>query len=241
MLSLSKFTLLTDSRPEELAIRLSEALHCATLPVLIGLDLKLPLGELISWDEVAIRIPIERVNYLVPILESVDQEELSRRQLKARKLYTAYFASPTHQLRTVIAAVGSKLALPPIGVAGVRLNEFTMSTKTLKKAAVNRDDESDVEKYDGEDDGDGEVEFLGETNQVPVDSLDFKRNFTYSSYVLWNELFYPFNLFPSLPFERNSVLTKPFPIQSAVSNFYLGEYLRVSITMIFKDYKSSIS
>lgn len=194
--------------------------------MLIGLELKLPLDDLIAWDEIVVRLPVERISYLVPILESIDRDELARRQIKARKVYTAYFASPTQQLRTVMAAVSARLGLPPVGVDSQPTREFSSIKKSRGSSKLSEDEE---DKYDGEDE-DGEMQFVGESNQTPVDSPQFAHNYTQSSYVAWNQLFYPFNLFPSTPFDANSIPTRPQPIQqtTAANNFYLNEYLKVS-------------
>lgn len=225
LLLTSKFTFLIDT--PDLSVRLAESLRCSTIPVLIGLDTKLPLESLISWDEIVIRIPIERLNYLVPILESIDEHELARRQVKTRKIYTAYFSSVTQQIRTILAAVQWRLALPPFGMQSFIGIEFKIPINVSKSSNIYQENE---EKYDGEDE-ESEAEFLGEINQTPIDSPQFTRNFTQSQYILWNEIFYPFNSFPSLPFEKNSILMRPYSIQSSINNYYLAEYLKVR--MIF--------
>lgn len=208
-------------------VRLSEALARSTIPVLIGLDIKLPLDDLIAWDELVIRLPVERISYLVPVLESIDADELARRQIKAKKIYDAYFATPTRQFQTLLAAVSHRIGLPPVGLEAYRADEFKFkpSRDVMDK---NREENEEDEKYDGDEDEEGETEFVGESNQTPVDSPQFVRNYTQNSYAVWNQLFYPFNLFPSIPFESNSIPPRPFPIQEAsTNNFYLNEYLKV--------------
>ena len=81
-----------------LTYRLIEALKCSTIPVLIDANLKLPLDDFIAWDEIVIRIPFSRINNLVPILSSIDQNDLANRQIKARNIYNAYFSSHINQV-----------------------------------------------------------------------------------------------------------------------------------------------
>jgi hypothetical protein len=81
-----------------LTYRLIEALKCSTIPVLIDANLKLPLDDFIAWDEIVIRMPFSRINNLVPILSSIDQNDLANRQIKARNVFRNYFSSKNNQV-----------------------------------------------------------------------------------------------------------------------------------------------
>ncbi len=88
----SKFTLLlkTNSKQQwsnENTLRLIEALNTGCIPVLIESDLKLPLDNLIAWNEIIIRIPLAKINYLSSILVNINENELQLRQIKARNVY----------------------------------------------------------------------------------------------------------------------------------------------------------
>jgi hypothetical protein len=56
-----------------------------------------------------------------------------------------------------------------------------------------------IESIDGDDES--EFEFLGQSNQKPLDSDSFIHNFTQNKYLAWNKLYYPFSSFSSVPFE----------------------------------------
>lgn len=65
----------------------------------------------------------------------------------------------------------------------------------------NEEANSYFESADGDDDDEeNEFEYLGQINQTPINSDEFKRNFSQSVYLNWNKLYFPFNSFPSLPF-----------------------------------------
>ena len=113
----STFTLLISSENEpgwsaELTYRLVEALKCSTIPVVIDSSLKLPLSELIAWDEIIIRVPYAHVNYLLPILSGIEQADLSNRRIKARNVYNSYFSTLTNQFRTLMASIQHRIGLP---------------------------------------------------------------------------------------------------------------------------------
>ena len=114
----STFVLLMSNDPfyswtYNLTVRLMEALKCGTVPVVLDMDIKLPLDELIAWDEIVIRLPYGRLTSLVPILLDVDETDLTNRRLRALNVYNAYFVSFTAQFRTLCAAIQERLALPP--------------------------------------------------------------------------------------------------------------------------------
>ena len=48
---------------------------------------------------------------------------------------------------------------------------------------------------------DPDFEYLGPTFMPPQPSDVYKRNFTHNKYIMWNKIYYPFNSFPSLPFD----------------------------------------
>ena len=113
----STFTLLISSENEpgwsaEMTYRLVEALKCSTIPVVIDSSLKLPLSELIAWDEIIIRVPYAHVNYLLPILSGIEQADLSNRRIKARNVYNSYFSTLTNQFRTLMASIQHRIGLP---------------------------------------------------------------------------------------------------------------------------------
>ena len=89
-----------------------EALKCATIPVLIGMNLKLPLNNLIAWNEIVIQIPIAQTFNVNQILLNIRESELLARQIKASNIWNNYFATNTKVFRTIFAAVQWKLNMP---------------------------------------------------------------------------------------------------------------------------------
>ena len=55
-------------------------------------------------------------------------------------------------------------------------------------------------------------------------SQRYARNFSYNTHAAWNTFFYPFNMFPSTPFEHSHHLTPPtsFPSEESFSNLSIG-------------------
>ena len=222
----SKFTLFVQSRihwSRENTFHLIEALKCASIPVLIGMDLKLPLSDLIVWNEVAIRIPLARMLDSIQILTEIPDNELTARQIKATNIYKHYFSSSTQMFRTLIAAIQFNLHLPISPVEEFRGDEFKFGKLMLNNKTLNKKTEMASEKlfksseYDLNEAADengiyfdsdieenyDDSEYLGPSNQKPILSLSFRHNLTRSSYLMWNKYYYPFSMFPATPFESN--------------------------------------
>lgn len=189
----SKFTLLlkTNSNQQwsnENTLRLIEALNTGCIPVLIESDLKLPLDNLIAWNEIIIRIPLAKINYLSSILVNINENELQLRQIKARNVYQAYFSSQTTMFKTLIASVQFKFNLLLMSMPNIQRAELQMKIN----------DEILVRNTTTND------EFLGEINQKPISSRKYFNNYTLNQYLIWNKYYYPFNLFPSTPFDEQT-------------------------------------
>jgi len=205
-------------------IRLIEALKCSTIPVLIDFDLKIPLDHLIAWDEVVIRLPFARIKHLVSVLSSVNKDDLAKRRINARNIYNIYFSSFTSQLMTLFAAVQNRLGLPPASMPnhdGKELKYKYLYSKLSRLEQVNKlisNSSYDLEEKslsksnfyyddnDGQDDEEeNDFEYLGQLNQKPLSSDEYKNNFTQNNYLIWNKMYYPFNLFPTSPFEHQKI------------------------------------
>jgi alpha-1,4-N-acetylglucosaminyltransferase EXTL3 len=190
--------------------RLIEALRCMSIPVLLEpiAQLRLPLDELIEWDELVIRLPMARLAHLASILGGISEQDLLERRLRAKSLYEAYFYTHAAQFNTLSAALMHRMRLPAAPIAEYKLPRFMPPNEadlsgpnngsSEFKAALVVADYADINK-NGNDDGDSE--YLGPTNQPAMESESFLFNYTRSRYHLWNRLFYPFNAFPSTPFD----------------------------------------
>jgi len=202
----SRFTLLVQADSGQLwsienTYRLIEALQVGTIPVLIDMNLKLPLEHLIAWNEIVIRIPLARLNQLFPILIRLQHNELNNRQLKARNVFNAYFSTPTHLFKTLLASVQFDFNLNISPLQTTVSNEIKHFNSSITNI---RNSESFVSYMDDEADEESS-EFLGEINQKPLDSLHYNNNLAPNSYIMWNKYYYPFNSFSSTPFDSNNL------------------------------------
>lgn len=195
----SKFTLLlkTNSKQQwsnENTLRLIEALNTGCIPVLIESDLKLPLDNLIAWNEIIIRIPLAKINYLSSILVNINENELRLRQIKAKNVYQAYFSSHTIMFKTLIASIQFKFNLQLMSMSNIQSTELKMKIN----------DETLIRNITTTATND---EFLGKINQKPISSRKYFNNYTLNQYLIWNKYYYPFNLFPSTPFDEQTTTT----------------------------------
>ena len=258
---------------------------CKTIPVLIGSDLKIPLDHLISWDNIVVRLPFSRIKHLMSILSSIDNEDISKRRVNGRNVYNSYFSSLTVQFMTLVAAVQNRLDLPPVPIPNYVGNELTFNYLMSKYSGIyqneiDRKNNSMIYSYDLEenspaknnyDDNDGQddeeendFEYLGQLNQKPLNSNEFTGNFTQSDFLVWNKIYYPFNLLPSIPFERPKTIENEYSAEKISSashdgidvfrnismgggdgkkfNHYLsGNYLEEQFTILILTFKREIS
>jgi hypothetical protein len=106
----SKFLIFESNSTINLEIFI-QALKYGTIPVLIGLDTRLPLDSLILWDEVCIRIPLRNFDRLDSILQQFDESSILERQIMSRNVYNAYFSGLNRQFHTLVASLKEQLNL----------------------------------------------------------------------------------------------------------------------------------
>jgi alpha-1,4-N-acetylglucosaminyltransferase EXTL3 len=184
--------------------RLIEALRCMSIPVLLepSSRLRLPLDELIEWDELVIRLPMARIGHLASILASISEQDLLERRIKAKSLYEAYFSSHVAQLNTLGAALMHRMRLPAVSIPEYKLQKFMPPDDALNHPNGSSGFVEDSKpSVDYNQNNEEESEYLGPVNQPAMESESFLFNYTRSRYILWNRLFYPFNSFPSTPFD----------------------------------------
>jgi hypothetical protein len=199
-LAQSEFTLIIPSLNNmnaDLTLRLVEALQCSTIPVLIDLDVSLPLHGLVEWQDIIVRLPFSSIHRVVSILESIDKSDVASRQVKARNVYNAYFSSHTSQLLTLIAFVQHRLSLKPTSMQNAVFSEANVSSVKSSSNFSNYSEDNADEGIASQD-----LEYLGATNQRPVNSADYTRNYTQNTFTAWNVYYHPFNSFPSTPFDH---------------------------------------
>ncbi len=208
ILEKSVFTLLVPDcnfYQSSIILRLIEAIKSASVPVLLDSDFKLPLEDLINWNECAIRLPYTNIPSLNDVLKTVKQSEILKRQIHCKNLHDAYFPSATAQFRTIIAALSHKIFLNPSSIHNLIPKNLSTEDLNLTNSSFSRlfsispDDYND--DYNVEDENDKLDEFVGEINQNPLKSDEFVNKFIHNHYLSWNKYFYPFNMFPSTPFD----------------------------------------
>ena len=164
-------------------IKLTEALKCSAIPVVIDTDMKIPLDHLISWDDLVIRIPLARIKDLINILTSITPEEILRRRILARNIYNSYFSTSTNQLMTLFATIQHHLSLPLAPMPNYKGNEI------LHKTLVSN-----------------EIQSNNENNDLNHEAPEHKPiYFAQNSYLLWNKIYHPFNYFPTNPFQQKLI------------------------------------
>ncbi len=188
-----------------------------------------------------IRVPKARIYQLGHLLNEIDENELTSRQINLYNIYTAYFSTTTQQFLTLISAVQYRFRLPI--ATFVNSNEIqemqffkknthyviysqnmnkniknmtkplsSSSTKTINNILNDNDldlefDQMRDEEYIEQNDEDYS-EYYGPTMQRQMASSAYTNNFTYNSYMIWNKLFHPFTMFPSLPFDNQQQITQ---------------------------------
>jgi hypothetical protein len=96
-------------------MRLIEALSVGTIPIVLDVDVKLPLHEFIEWNEIVVRLPISRLNYLQLILLNFRDSDIISRRIKAYNVFRAYFSNLNRQFITLITLVRDRMKIPAIG------------------------------------------------------------------------------------------------------------------------------
>ena len=180
--------------------RLIESLSVGTIPILLNLNSKLPLNELINWDEIIIRLSFEYISKIENILLNFNEAELIGRRIKAFKVYNSYFKTIEKQFETMLTSVRERIRLPAPALDYYKIQENVVIPQ-INNIKVNMADYYDKTLNDDE--------YLGQvirnsTINRAFESKSFRLNFTFNSYLNWNKLYYPFNSFPSTPFDSFS-------------------------------------
>ena len=174
-----------------------ESLSVGTIPVLLNLDSKLPLNELINWDEIVLRLSVEYENKLEYVLINLNEADIINRRIKAFKVYNAYFKSVETQFQTLLTSIRERLRLPPPPFEYYSVNDV-VTIPQVTDLSINMNDYYDVINDD---------EYLGpkisnSTINSLFESKSFQFNYTFNNYFSWNQLYHPFNSFPSTPFDK---------------------------------------
>ncbi|XP_064489139.1 exostosin-3-like isoform X2 [Ornithodoros turicata] len=167
--------------------RLSEALQCGAIPVILGADhLTLPFAEFLDWSRVALLLPVARVTELHFILRTYGDSDLVELRHRGRLVWEHYLSTPSRVVSAVLSLMRARLGIP----AHPAKEEPALSVfnSTFRPVTMDSPMPSDVEVE----------ESLGPLEQ-PFPSLPYQRNFSVTineQGKVWNELYDPHTLYP---------------------------------------------
>ena len=186
----------------DLTHRLIEALSVGTIPVISDLDSKLPLSDLINWNEIVVRCPVNQAYSYETLLNSISEADLVNRRIKATKIFKRYFKTPQAQFNTLITAIRERLRLPPAPIESYVVDDID------KLPTIDYDNQTiDMSLYTDKSIRVNHDEYLGPVTKDAEElqlhqSKSYQFNRTFGSYSSWNHQFYPFNMMPSTPFDK---------------------------------------
>lgn len=94
--------------------RLVECLLAGTVPVILSLDLLLPLAELVDWSKAAIILPLQRITELHFLLRTVPHSDIFSLKRQGRLILQSYLSSPAAVMASLLAAVRHRLTIPAL-------------------------------------------------------------------------------------------------------------------------------
>ena len=204
VLSYSTFLLISNDNikysvlwSKTLTKRLIEALSVGTIPLILDLDSKLPLDDLINWDEVVLRLPFEQISDLKRILSQINEADVISRRIRASKIYNRYFKTPEIQFNTLITAIRERIRLPATAI-GDYVDKDVEKYPQINELNVNMTKYTDKSIQINDDEYLGPVKDNGALQQ----KKEYQFNMTFNNYFSWNVLFYPFNIMPTTPFDQ---------------------------------------
>lgn len=207
ILTQSTFTLLVFPLNDSLAstnvfqTRVYEALKCGAVPVVLGLDRRLPFDEIVDWHKAVLTLPLSRVTEIPFFLRTFGDSDIAQLRHHGRLVWETYFGSTHRILDTTLAVLRTRLQIPALPTRDEpSVSVFNASFVPLKIEGPGPEPESD--------------EVLGPI-EPRFPSEKFRRNYTHS-WVLrsFNTPGDPFSLYPYTPFE---------PILPSEAKF-LGEF-----------------
>jgi hypothetical protein len=177
--------------------QLIEGLSVGTIPLFLDLDSKLPLNDLINWNEIIVRVPKHEIQNLDDILYNFNQADIIDRRIRGNKIYNRYFKTPEIQFNTLITAIRERIRLPAMPIQDF-VDDEVENYQNITEFNV------DMKFYMDKSTQINSNEYLGPVynNGSTVNSEKFQFNMTFYNYFTWNVLFYPFNIMPSTPFDK---------------------------------------
>ena len=85
--------------------RLTEAMSVGAIPVLINDDFHLPFSEFLNWDEFSFRFAESEWRSVIPFLQLVPHEQVSKMKQKVIEVYDNYMKNETRIAQVVMEEI----------------------------------------------------------------------------------------------------------------------------------------
>ncbi|XP_078718955.1 exostosin-like 3 isoform X1 [Lampetra fluviatilis] len=186
-------------------VRLSEALEAGAVPVLLGGDAPpppLPLADVIDWRQATVLVARPRATELRGLLRGVSEADVLALRRQGRFLWRTYLAGAGDVLRSALAAVRTRLQLPPPPAPAAPAQE--LPHRSGKPPPPPPPPSSDLDQAAGPVAEGPPLELGGMQAEPPYASPSFLRNFTAALAErgrAWNSPPGPFLLFPFTPWD----------------------------------------
>jgi len=200
----STFTLIVGSNSassswDNCHIRLLEALQSGAIPVILSSKAMLPFNDVIDWRKAAIILSQVRLPELNVLLRTITTEDILDLRRQGRFLWETYLSTTDVMLKTVLAAIRTRLSIPAHHVpASATPSVFNDSKPPVTSSPVTA------------------------LPSPAIESPTFFRNLTSAvmdAYNVWNFPPGSFRMFRSTPFAP--VLPSSVPLRNSSKGFEL--------------------
>jgi len=170
--------------------RLVECLQAGSIPVVLSLDIVLPLGEILDWTKAAIILPVQRITELHFLLRTLPHSDIFDLKRQGRLILSTYISSPVNMFQSILGVIRNRLTIPSLPFTDTPSpSVFNQSFTPLLMDHLPAEVEPD--------------ESLGPL-EPPFPSPSFKRNYStilsHSTHS-WNTVFSPHLAAPHTPWE----------------------------------------
>eukprot|EP00698_Gefionella_okellyi_P002393 TRINITY_DN12249_c0_g1_i1.p2 TRINITY_DN12249_c0_g1~~TRINITY_DN12249_c0_g1_i1.p2 ORF type:complete len:119 (+),score=25.46 TRINITY_DN12249_c0_g1_i1:1118-1474(+) len=91
--------------------RIMELLEAGSIPVIVSSDFKLPLSDVVRWDEFSFHVPVEDIGRLPDMLRAIPRQRVLRMRQKANEAFQKYFRTWELSLQWGLEVVRSRIHL----------------------------------------------------------------------------------------------------------------------------------
>ncbi|ESO00244.1 hypothetical protein HELRODRAFT_83262 [Helobdella robusta] len=203
------FTLSTST----LQIRLLESLRSGAIPIILAAenDVELPFANLIYWSGSILWLSVARITELHYVIRSVVDEDILEMRSRGRRIYETYFSSINRFTDSLLAAVRTRVQIPPLVSKDENSYNYFDDYKPIFKPVTIETSETD--------------EVLGPF-ESPVKSQLYQRNFTSFFYMhSYEKLINDFHLYPNVPFKSHLSMDAQYSAGSAYGYRPIGNGL----------------